>query len=251
MTTVAEMMFTSADFATLVSGFGGAILGSIISWFIAKQSANENRRRDIETRNLQEKTILLQVIIKLMQIMSALYTIHKNIEDAIKKAEKDKFAAPELWMIVQPVAGKPKSIRFDAVEFVPFAMSNGAEFVNRILLLSARNEAIEEAFMEYSMLHRKFQEFAAPYTHIPPGGGPHSTLFPPEVAPVAKLKAFELNQLINQIREFVEIELKEAKDLCEGVDKFAKEFLKDKGKFVSLQMASENDKNIDDNKSNH
>lgn len=229
------LTFTSADLATMIAGFGGAILGGGISWLLARQTATETRKRDEEARNAHDKASLLQTILKVMQVSNGLYTIHRNIEGSVEGAKERGIGDVPLWTLVHPVAGSTETPKFDASDFVPFAVSARADLINRIIMISNRYDATESGFREYSERRLSFQDLAGPYTTMSPSGQ-QVTAFPEDVAPQAQMRAYELEQLITQVREFVDKDLEESKSLCADIDKFAKDYLKGKGGFVSLGL---------------
>lgn len=230
-----KLTFTSADLATLAAGFGGAVLGGGISWLLARQTGKETRKRDEEARNEHAKASLLQTILKVMQVSNGIYTIHRNIEESVENAPDQGREAAALWTLVQPVAGRTETPKFDSSDFVPFAVSGRSDLINRIIVASNRYDAIESGFREYNERRLSFQDLAAPYTTLDPSGQ-HVTVFPEEVATQARMRAYELEQLITQIRDFVNRDLDEIKSVCSDIDKFAKDYLKGKGGFVSLHI---------------
>lgn len=229
------MTFTTTDLATLIAGFGGTILGGGISWLLARQTASDTRKRDEEARNAQDKASLLQTILKVMQVSNGLYTIHRNIEGSAESANEQGIGDPELWTLVRPVAGRTETPKFDASDFVPFAVSSRPDLINRIIMISNRYDAIESALRVYSERRLSFQDLAGQYTTLSPSGM-HVTVFPADIAPQAGMRAFELEQLIKEIRENVNSDLEVGKSLCADVDKFAKDYLRGKGGFVSLGL---------------
>ncbi|WP_292147010.1 hypothetical protein [Mesorhizobium sp.] len=185
--------------------------------------------------NEHDRTSLLQTILKVMQVSNGIYTIHRNIEGSVENAREQGAQGAPLWTMVHPVAGRTEIPKFDSSDFVPFAVSGRADLINRIIMISNRYEATESGFREYSERRLSFQDLAGPYTTLGPSGQ-HMTAFPEDVAAQAQMRAYELEQLITQVRDFANKDLEESKSLCSDIDKFAKAYLKGKGGFVSLGL---------------
>lgn len=203
----------------------------------ANSFAEVNIVTSVSTRpgNEHDRTSLLQTILKVMQVSNGIYTIHRNIEGSVENAREQGAQGAPLWTMVHPVAGRTEIPKFDSSDFVPFAVSGRADLINRIIMISNRYEATESGFREYSERRLSFQDLAGPYTTLGPSGQ-HMTAFPEDVAAQAQMRAYELEQLITQVRDFANKDLEESKSLCSDIDKFAKAYLKGKGGFVSLGL---------------
>lgn len=82
---LADQVASSAEYATLLSGFGGAVLGSGMSAFIsvilAKQTSRETLDRDISARNAEQQSNALRLMIKSSLVLSDVVASRPRLKD--------------------------------------------------------------------------------------------------------------------------------------------------------------------------
>ena len=232
---VSTMLTNSSDYATMISGFGGAVLGAVIggliSWLLARQTASEAQSAAFIKETKELKAGLLQVQLKTLQLSNNFHTMKSAIDEGAKIA-----AAREqpIWKFVRHSSGPNESVRFEPGDFVPLVHGDGTNLITSLSLLADRYQAASNGFREYSRLRAEFQEFSAPYTKLGPAGSMGSstlymTSFPMNLSNIAQLKVSELDGLIMQIQSYVDQDIEDAKILTTKVNEFATKRMKDRG----------------------
>lgn len=204
---------SSADLATLISGFGGALLGGSISWMLAAQASKTALQRDQEMRLEDEKAAATRTILKLLQISNGLHTLEKYISTAIAAAP----VGSKMWQAVRPLSGLlSKFPEFDASDFVPFIAADKTGIVNRLMLIAQRYQADETAIGTYNTIHTELQAMLAPFSIVDPSTGSAQTEIPtnPEILSPFLIKIEVLEQLMQTIYQSLTEDLAEAKALC-------------------------------------
>ena len=232
---IEDMNMSPSDFATMISGFGGAILGAVIGGVIslrlAQQTANDAQRSAFIKETKELKAGLLQVQLKTLQLSNNFHTIKSAIDEGAKiAAVRDQ----PIWKFVRHSSGPNESVRFEPRDFVPLVHGDGTNLITGLSLLADRYQAASNGFREYSRLRAEFQEFSAPYTKLGPAGSMGSstvymTSFPMNLSNIAELKASELDGLIMQIKSYVDQDIEDAKILTNKVNEFATRLMKDRG----------------------
>lgn len=239
MDTATKAILLSPEIATMIAGFGGAIIGGLISYFVARQSAKESQKRETQQETRKIKTELFCVQLKVISIMNGLYTIKKMIEDGETIAKINKVP---LWQYVQQMPVSSSPISFEPSEFTEFIYDNGAGLISSICLIADRYSAILDGMNVYSELRSKFQLFVEPYTHQQEKSlsseGSYVTQLPEDIAQAANLKMYELEKLIRQLQSSVEEDLVQAKEITFQVNNYATVRMEKRGStFIKIDIS--------------
>lgn len=198
-----------------LSALGGAALGGGISYVLARSASRETLRRDEATRRQIEHAGSLRTSVIAMQMTNRIFTINRSLEEASVLANKE---ARELWVILKASTGAGSSVEaFYAVDFVPFIKSGNSDLVHRCNLLGEKLNALEAAMKIYGDKRQEWQAFAEPYTTVD-SNGTSTTKLEGQAAAVAKLKAYEMNNLAGQMLELSRDYLAFANAVCGDLD---------------------------------
>lgn len=117
------MHLSSSDFATMLSGFGGTILGAVIggtiSWFQARQTAEAERDYKTYEKNQRLASALIQLQLKTLSLTNASFTIQSWIDTSIKEARDKGSDVKEIWKVVQATASIREGPRINTEDFLP------------------------------------------------------------------------------------------------------------------------------------
>ncbi|KRB26318.1 hypothetical protein [Mesorhizobium sp. Root172] len=205
-------VITSANFVALLSGLGGAVVGGLISYFIAKQSSRETAARENETMLANEQTQALSCMVTTMQISNRFFTLNKGLKVAATPC-----VGSQPWQLLQASTGSGSPpLRYTPKEFTPFIKAKSAPVVHRALLLAERLDALEAGFAEYSKRRIELEQFLLPMSSF--SSGAMSSAIPPHLHTPAKYRMETLNRLILQMAEFCERDLADSQALIEELN---------------------------------
>lgn len=236
------MNLTPSDWVSLASGFGGALIGAIvggaISLLLARQASAETLRRDEAERIAVEKLAAFRTMLKVQQISNGIHTTVNFIRDSIGKAHELGLSNKQMWEMVTPVVGLSNpSPTFEASDFTPFVSAGRADIIDRVNMLSARFDSMESSFRRYSERHLELQDFLSPFTTTVAETGISEAVIPPTHKGSTQVRAKQLNDLIRQVYQYGEADLKEAGLLCDELGKIARSHFKDPN-FFALRTAA-------------
>lgn len=233
------MHLSSSDFATMLSGFGGAILGAVIggtiSWFQARQTAEAERNYKTYEKNKRLASALMQLQLKTLSLTNASFTIQSWIDTSVTEARNKGKDVSEIWKVVQATASIREGPRFDTEDFLPLVHEKGTPIINEVTMLSERYEASSHAARSFSRLKREFSEFSLPYCSLKPDGQIQA-FFPDEVQKTADIKTHEMEFLIRQIRREVEKDVEAGKAACRAIRAFAAEAIEINVPFLNVDF---------------
>ena len=213
-----------SDGATLISGFGGALLGAIaggaVSAWLAKASADRADDAERENRISRETVQCLSVILKVQEIADGYYTQRKYIWDGLNLANEKGAAHLPKWQFLQQQAGAPVTAPiFDSEELVPFIKGKRPDLVDRCRLASRRYAVLEATIDLYGSKRAALQDLLVPYSTALPGGEVITAL--PTSGTVdskkASLMILELERLLQDIIKTVNEDFETTKRLCDDV----------------------------------
>lgn len=233
------LTITSTESATLIAGLGGASLGGLISWLLAKQTANEARKTAYDKETDQIKAGLWQLQIKMLNMTNGYYTMFNAINKAAELAKKD---GGPIWRFLQHTSGPYHQVTLETHDYIPLIYDDGANLVTDLAMLSERYHAAVDGYKDYCRLRAEFQEFSIPYTVFTadeshPEKLTHRSVYPPELGCIATLKMQELEGLIQNIKEYLEIDLPEAKLITQKLNDYSTKRLEKRGsKFIKLKF---------------
>jgi hypothetical protein len=223
----------AAALSTLLAGFGGAFVGGLISWLLARQTAREARTRDAADRVEKQRAVAIGTLVKAGIMTNSFYTLHEHMEMQIRGAQlRGTLGEGDLlWQAVQGAVGEIPTVSFEASDFLPFGAN--LELLNDGLELSARLRTAEKALARYYELRETFGAFAEPFTIIGPDGR-FGTQFPPDEAKRAKQKIAQLESLIRDIKQSVSDSLMRAKALTVAIAEAGKQSFANHGGFPTI-----------------
>lgn len=208
----------SADVATLLSGFGGAALGGIVSWVLAKEAGRETLARDLAQRRAEEKASALSVMLKTQQIANGLHTMRKYLYGCRVEANENRVLDRPMWETTKPIISPtPSRLSYASSEFKPLIAAKRADLIDRCNLLALRYEVDETILNDYSSRREAFHEFVAPYSELSSWEGRITTTVPPELRNQFILKARGLEEIIRSLYAAVTEDALEAASLCQDL----------------------------------
>lgn len=193
---IGEALSSSAG-STLLAGFGGAVVGGVVSYLLARQSSRETLRRDQDARLDLEHAAALRAMVTAMNLANRVYTLNGVLSEATGKAGAD---GP--WTTLKPVPKQRHAApRFEATDFVPFIKSGAADLVHRCSLLADRVDSLESSFEAYSTTRLEVEEMAAKSTTFD-AAGMGNTVFSGEEAAIVRFKGRNMNLIIAEMADF-------------------------------------------------
>lgn len=220
---------SKADFATLVSGFGGAALGGVISWMLAREAGRETLARDAAQRQANEKAMALAVILKAQHIANGLTTLRNHFYKARRKANNSSMLLQPMWRTTKPVLSPtPSRLRFEPAEFAALLTAGRMDLVDRCNLLALRYEVDETVVKDYSRLRAELQEAMLPYSNLAGPGGLVETAVDPAMHSTFAIRGLQLEEIIRSLYASILEDANEAIDLCLALNEaFKKHFGED------------------------
>ncbi|SFI65548.1 hypothetical protein SAMN04515648_1010 [Phyllobacterium sp. CL33Tsu] len=229
----------SSDTATLVAGFGGVLLGGVISWLLGISSQRHARALAAAERTELEKATTIRTMLKIQEITNGYYTNLLYIQNSLRRANADRQLHHPLWQLVKPAIGGPAvHPKFESKDFEMFIRAGRADLIDRATMLSLRYESTALSFQFYSDRRSALQDVLAPHSVVDPSTGMATTVIPPELRALFEMKSQELNDLIRECYKLVRIDFNEALALCEDINLAAKAYFNDP-KLFTLTIPSE------------
>lgn len=200
-------LLSSPNFATLLAGLGGASLGGLISYLIAKQSARETTAREARSQLMRERAQALSCFVVTIQIGGRLHTLKRDLQAAAKAPDGTR-----PWELLQASTGSTSATpTYNPTDFTPFINAKFADSVHRCMLLAERIASIESAYGYYSKLRIDLEKFLLPLSTFK--NESIVTEIPDEHAVEAKYRTKTLDKLILDMAELVEVANTDAKSL--------------------------------------
>jgi hypothetical protein len=229
------------NYLPLVSGFGGAVLGSFCSLLIANLTHNRQLVKEDNQRIEREKTAAIQTLLKITQIANSVYTIRGYFKEAGDIAAKESSTQRHLYRYMKPIIGfSVSSFDFTAEELTPYIKSKKANVVNAAYSLANRHAALCASMKEYITKDRELQSFAAPYLEVVPEHQmPEAKIPQDKVGPFQALEC-ELSSLFTIMRQTSEDLARDANQTIENAKTIGRDYFND-DKFFTLVPLSTND----------
>lgn len=217
-------LISSPNFATLLAGLGGASLGAVISFVIARQGSKLTLERDTQARVAEERSRALAVLLVTMQLSNRLYTLSLKLKGAVSDNQG------EAWQKLQGAPDETiRPLNYDAKDLAPFIHAERGALIHRVFLLADRTRSLESSWNVYGRLRLKFEEFMLPFSrHVQ---GALVTNIPREHETHARYQMDQLNSLVDQMREYCERDLVDAKEIVEKLNAAFKERFGEEGAF--------------------
>lgn len=230
-----EFTLRPEDKATLLAGLGGTILGGLISWAIARQTAAEARATARENHRQSEKSNALKAVIKVAQLANNIYTIHRAIERPIAEARATGDYRIAIWPFLRPSTHVHSEINFAVDDLMSFTFAGKSNIIQEMIMLSSRHNTLSEAYSTYCRKREEFQQFSEPFSRYDHATGQHETVLRGEASIRAEMKIFELDSLSKELRASATEYNEHAKATCALVDKFAQKRYAGTGGFIKLE----------------
>ena len=210
-----SIKFGASDFATLIAGIFGAVIGGAISLLLARQASAETLARDTATRLDDHKSKALAVLLKAQQVTNGFYTNRQYIRNALAKANRDGNLQLDMWLKVQQRTGSFLSpVEFNAAEFIPLMLAGKASLINECTLVALRFDVIEQSIEIYNKRRDELQELMLKYSKLDRSSGLVITEIPREELSPIEIKAKEIEGLIQDIYRFAKEDYIRSKKLC-------------------------------------
>jgi hypothetical protein len=234
-------LLSTTDWATLISGFGGALLGALIgaaaSYVTARQAAAEGRSRDEAARTDLEQNAALRVILKTSNLANSIETIRGHVVNGIARANPDAMPTRELWTFVQPTTpAMQRSVDFEANDFVFLLRHKQGDLIQRLMMLATRVAALEAGFDAYSGRRTEMQALLEDHTHYDNQQERFVTQVPVGLQQKTELRSIEMDNLLKDVLRNCYEYAADASKACEDLNEATK--LVFDGKFpIRLDLA--------------
>lgn len=149
-----EKFSATSDHATLLAGFGGAVLGSglsaVVSFIQAKRTSAETLRRDAESRRAEQKSYVLRLTVKASVVLSDVIAIRKTIDQSLSNANDRNLTSEPLWKRVLPMIGSHQTFDIDPAELSPLIAAKDNNLVQASVTLFMQHRNLVEAIKVYA-----------------------------------------------------------------------------------------------------
>ncbi|WP_416356355.1 hypothetical protein ACLNGM_20330 [Aureimonas phyllosphaerae] len=223
----AAALLSTTDWATLISGFGGALLGAVIgavaSFVTARQAAAEGRSRDEAARVDLERNAALRVILKASSLANSIETIRGHVVNGIARADPNAMPVNKLWTYVQPTtpATRP-SVNFEASDFVFLLKHKQGDLIQRLMMLATRVAALEAGFDAYSSRRTEMQVLLEDHTRYDKRHERFVTEVPVELQPKTEVRSIEMDNLLKDLLRNCYEYAEDASKACEDLNEATK-----------------------------
>lgn len=206
------------DFATLLAGFGGAVLGGFVSWLLARQTSAETLARDDAIRIADQKTLAISVLLKAQEIANGYAAQRAYISGALSAADLQEPPHESMWNLVRPqIDSNLPTPTFLASEFMPLVLAGRTELINDCQSISMKFNILKASFEIYTQKREELQNVIAPYVFKSSPGGPITAAIPDDKAEVIGILSTEADALIKQIYKNILEDLPKALALCDNL----------------------------------
>ncbi|TPM34457.1 hypothetical protein [Mesorhizobium sp. B2-3-5] len=151
---IADKVASIAEYATLLAGFGGAVLGSVISAFVAfllaKQTSRETLERDEHARVAEQQSYALRLMVKSSLILSDVVALKKLIDESLSNANDRGLTGLPLWKRVLPIVGSYQLYDVDAAELSPLIAAKDSDLMQTAVTLFMQHRNLVEVVRLYS-----------------------------------------------------------------------------------------------------
>ncbi|WP_322514605.1 hypothetical protein SR870_16395 [Rhodopseudomonas palustris] len=151
---------TTATWWTLLTAFGGSIVGAtvsaVVSFSIQKRNLDAAKRQRDEDKLELRKARGYSLLFKMIKLSSSLENLGKAIQSCFDQAEQHRFeGAP--WQIVQPIVGGPDEVHF-APEEMALLLSIDDKLFNEIAALDELHNSTVALSNLYGQMRTKVLE---------------------------------------------------------------------------------------------
>lgn len=210
---------TSADWAALAAGFGGALLGSgisaYVSWLLLRETSKETLKRDKEARDREIQSHATSLMMKASLLLSDVVAVQRSIDESLSEANALGLTSKPLWQRVLPMVGAEKHITLEPLELGALIEAGANDLVYEATDLFQLHPVLVQGIILYNS--KRSEVRAISDMNEDAGGGVLNTaLTASQVGKLAPLSV-ELESLIKQIREMLPVVQKKAEAVTYGI----------------------------------
>lgn len=195
----------NSDSATLLSGFGGAVLGAgisaLVSFLLAARTARDALERDAAERLDVEKAKIANLMIKGSLVLSDVVAIKKSIAESLQQANERNLTHLPRWARVLPMIGSPQIFDVDPNELAPLIRAKNNEMMNSVVTMIMQHRNLALAVQTYSEKRGALKDITDMHTMERPGVL-SSGLTREQVGKLAPLE-MELDSVLHGIEEMI------------------------------------------------
>ncbi|MFA6154716.1 hypothetical protein [Mesorhizobium sp.] len=229
---LADHLAATPEYATLLSGFGGAILGSVISawvaFVLAKQTAADAHEREVGASVATQKSYVVRLMVKASLVLSDVNAIKRSIEESLSEANELGLTDQPLWKRVLPMVGRSQTFDIDPAELSPIMAAKDNELMQSTVTLFLQHRNLVEAVRMYSELRVSVKQILRSH-HLASHDGVITTALTQEQAAELLPYEVELDSLLKNIRENLPTLIKMAEQVTFGIGPAMRKFLGDDG----------------------
>lgn len=223
--------FFDPNIVTLVAGFGGAVLGSVVSGLVtARQNSN--------ARRIEQKAGIFKLMIKSSLIQSDFENLLNSIQDSVAEADRNGLRETPKWAKVQANAGAFDKISIDPEDLLCLFEAREFKLLNELVELGMKHGRVIDAFNLYSKLRTELKDHMPRHDIRGPIIG--ANLNPDDQLRLGP-RFLELSSILDHLDKLLPRYLAEAANINTRIGPAARKFFKDK-KFPIL-VASDEKKN--------
>jgi len=153
---------SSPDRVSLVSSFGGVILGATIGAFVsllvARQASLDARLRDLNAHRLEQRANALRLLVKASLVLSDVTAIRRAIDESLEEANRRQLTNLPMWQRIMPMIGGHVAYEIDSAELAPLIEAGQAELVQDAIEMLMQHRTLIEAVEDYSAKRQKIKE---------------------------------------------------------------------------------------------
>ncbi|RWY91846.1 hypothetical protein EHI44_02075 [Rhizobium leguminosarum] len=218
-------VLSSADAATLISGFGGAALGGGVSWFLGRQAAHEAASRDQQQHKRDQRAQGIQLFLKFSMIASDLAGTKVSINQSLERANALGLTSQALWQRIVPIVGSLDHVTIEPTDMTPLIDAREYDLVAQIIEVAMQHKMISQSLEKYTELHAAAEAILGPAQEYGEGG--LYTGLTQDGIDRLRPVATKLEALINQIRLRLEILIPQANNAMAAIGPAMQKYLND------------------------
>lgn len=212
-----------ANAINLVTGFGGAIIGALVSGYVVKSHTKE-----IRTNQLRAE--FFRLMIKSSLIQTDFVNLRRSINESIETADKYGIQGMPLWAKVQANPSDFEKISITPDELTCLFEAKEFTLLTGLVELGLRHTRLFEAFNTYSRLrselkdHMPKTDFKGPVVGSILTQDDHTRLQP---------RLLELGSLLDSVVGLLPKYVSDSKSICDSIGPAARKYFNDP-KFPTL-----------------
>jgi len=155
-----------SDWITLISAFGGALLGAAIatwtSWRLQTQANALTLARDENSRRTRDLSQATKLIFRESFIASDVAATVRSIHESLERANAAGMTAQGMWSRVEPIFGSMDAQPVNVEELEPFIRGKEFDVVHEYVDLAMQHQVLVEAISEYNERRSALKEILPP-----------------------------------------------------------------------------------------